>query len=360
VAKRAYERRGGLVADGNSLAPASFAVHEFPTPEERRELLEKVRSGSGPESGRAAYRLQGDRSPEFRDALLAGLPKGNLLAPMLLATRFLPDPQVRLALLEATRVSKLGMLQNLLQVIHRVGPEAVPVLEERLAEARASARGDDGASGRVVLGAAVALVRLSASAQALDVLESLFANPLHPLIQEALQKCVAVCGDPECHASRPSLLRLLKPWLDSDEPGVVLEVAPALRVARPDSALQQLLAILCSPDLEMSRRAAGALAEWPPPVPEGARAAVIGWLRQQEGDVRCQYIASLIGDRETLTAIARRALESESPRIRGTGVSTLALIDAADARSIAAEALVDEPDSGLRRRLERWVSTSAR
>lgn len=371
MAKRSFQRSRGILRDeytnpeGRRHVEETTAslVGETLSDADRAQGLADVFSGDAGAQFRGVHRLADDRSSEYLESLLAALATGSSAAPNALL-QFLDDKRVRPALVAATRRAPAADLANFAQAVALAGGHsAIAVLRDRLAELLNSPHTfEDDPFFNAVTGSLVTvaggLLRLGADEeQAAAALARVVRE--HPCAfnrrSAAYEACEAL-EQPHSPEATRALESILAEQLVTDDPEMFTTVAPTLVKTREGQVLGRCRELLGHASSEIRTGASFALQKMKTPK---ANALLLEhlhrepWLRaaaQIAAHLRTDAPASL------RTAIARKTLADDSPSLRRGGVALLRDLDPEIARSLAEEALVDEPDPLVRRGLEELLS----
>lgn len=142
MTKRPFIRKDGVARDTFELPGGKRCTRDLPlqtldgplSDEQRSRARGSARQEWDPEDGAHVLSWEQGQSAETLEALLAGLAAGNFAAPMPLL-RYVDNPAVRPALVEAVRRASPEHLANFAQVVGLAGgPGAKEALRERLTE----------------------------------------------------------------------------------------------------------------------------------------------------------------------------------------------------------------------------------
>ncbi len=365
--KRPFVRREGQAYDEYVSGSGTRTTHQMSlsalgeslSDEERATLLEAVGQGH---SG-AAHALRSESSPEHLEALLTGLQE-NIGAPGSLIP-YLADPRVAPALISSARAFALGTGSNHYQVVAMIGgAEARSALRERMGLLSADERCwvDDPFFNALAGELAVVsggLLKLAADElEAADCLARLAAHPCEFNRSTALRDA-ADAFDFGLRTKAMLRLRGVFEALDLNASEAEFTAAlPVVMVLRPEAATTRCRALLFDQKrkdrrffpaslvtLPLHTAALSLLVEWIPTEPDPR--VVLGPAIM----LRSAFTAAFIED------LFRRALMSESPSLRRDAIKLLPLLPSADQRTLAVEALHDEPDPALRRDLAALAAT---
>jgi hypothetical protein len=328
---------------------------ELLTDEERAAAMDAARSAHG-----SSYPLRGDASPEVLEALLEGLRRFNWSAPLALL-KFIDEPRVQPALVEAARECDASDLANFAQVIGLAGgPGAREVLTARIEElaARADTFADaaffNDEAGALAT-AASALLGLQPDADlAADALLRLFDHPCRFNRRSAFQRVTSVVrrsSASSTHAMR-KLTVALRAAEDDDDDELFLILLPSHRPG-DTSHRPRLERMLSHEESDIRQRCIGVFSE--APVLSAWSLARLRARLQDEPSLRLRLqiaatLAPLLDESELARHVAE-ALEHESPSLRHAAIGLMRSLPLALADELAERALVDEPDSALARML---------
>jgi hypothetical protein len=352
--KRAFERRKGWIAERtgpNSTygAPAAF-VGERATPEERSQALADIASGKV----FAANGLVGDHSPEVRDALLRALEGGHYVAGGYLQS-FDKDPLVVEPLLKAFDRASWGEIAPLASAVGRV-PGGREAMRRRIAEA---ARVDELFDVKERSSEAINLAHICEEALRFDpecidaahVLVRLFRHPDDQAVVRAIE-CAVLSFSLGLTQETGNVLRDGL-WAERRDPESWRFFLALPALIRIDSTYTRYCEPhLQHPDAEVRRKTVHILERANCDVSRRALASAIAGESLVEIALDMCWGAHPLADVAIVVDVFRKALANEAPSIRLRAVRTLRrLLPDAERRRVAAEAAVDEPDEGLKKRL---------
>ena len=357
--KRAFLRRNGLLFDRYLLPDGRECTGQIPghmlgeqlSTEERAKALDALRA----EEQADTNAVSNENSPEHLAALLDALRNGNISAPMNLL-QYLADPRVRPALVEAARNAPNGMAANFFQVLGLAGgPGAKELLRERIEwlSAAAGTWRDDkffNALAGDLSTASCALLELDREAdEAAHAFERLFEHVCAFNRHSAIGTAAGVF-DRRVHTNAMEILRrALLGLMTSDDDNFVSALGTLLKLD-PKASVARCGSLVRSPGWETYSPVVNRLAE-NIELP-GVREVLTAWVKDTTDVETALYV---VDDLRTslppgfIEDLVRRALAHERPSLRWRGTQVLAWLDAQHARSLASEALTDEPDPALRR-----------
>lgn len=366
MTKRPFDRKRGMLIDEyedppgqkrGSYLPASMYGEEL-APEDRRHLLDRTAAGKG-----TSFDLQDEKSPEYLDALLAGLGKQGWALPMALI-RFLDDHRVQPALLDATEKARGRDLANFAQVVGMVGgPGSRELLRRRLAELAADAKTyEDDSFCNWLAGSlcttACSLLQLDPDAMdAADALLRLFAHPCRHNRNSAFWHAAEVLESRRHVQTAPArrLSTALDAQLETADDELFLYLCDFFYPRHAKVVRQRLVSMLDQEAVETRGAAMRKLSQLP--YGNGWALALIRDRLPTEKSLRLRVtitrmLGRLVPDDQRVM-IVREALADESPSLRLEGLSLLEELPAPLARDPARDALKDEPDAMLKDRLQR-------
>ena len=370
MAKRPFERRLGMLVDdyedppGNrvSMCLPGHMYGEQLSSEDREELLSRTAAGRT-----SSFDLQDEESPEYLDALLEGLSKFNIGAPMALVS-FIDDPRVQPALIKATRDVSPKDLANFAQVVGMTGGEgARECLLERLSELVMwpETFKDDSFFNNLagsLCSTAEALLRLDPDcSEAGTALLRLLQHPCGFNRRSAFSTVAELLRGGRAVRTEPfrRLSEALDGELKTEDDELFLHLCEYFYPRDSKVVEERLTALLNHEEYQTRFWALQRLTRLPYGHP-GRALALIRDRLEIEPSVRLQVdIAKTLGplaEAKAVRRVAVRALENESPTLRMGGASLLKWLDAEVASKVAEDAVRDEPDPVVRRRLEAWAS----
>ena len=365
MSKRPFVRRGGTLIDdyeepaGKKYSwemPASM-LGETLSVEERNEVLSRTRTARG-----SAYAMHSDRSPELLDALLAGLENLNMGNPMPL-TMFLDDARVQPALVNATRRAPAGELANFAQVLGMIGgPGSRDVLRERLQELAVDGETFDddpffNAKAGSLATTACSLLALDPDADAAAAaLLRLFEHPCAFNRRSAYRDAASLVR--RARAGRTGPMRRLADAIavasNTDDEQLFLFLC---QVGHGPAALahrDRLERLLCDASLDTRDSVVNVLVQ-PPLLSVWSLVCLRDRLPHEPSRRLRRTIAAHLGSLLTpddLAALVEDALADESPSLRYRAVDVLEQLPGRVAAQIASRSVIDEPDAGIKRRLQ--------
>ena len=259
MAKRAFERRDGLVIDSYEDPPGQKCTYQGPASKlgespDRAPILAAIAGEEGEAPYRGTVAPMGDRSPELLESLLRGLVAGNSAAPMSLV-RFIDDPRVRPAILAAAEEAPPAESSNFVQVVGIVGGRgACEFLRKRLSTLAGdhAVMADDkffNALAGSLACTAHALLGLDRDAEpAATELVKLFGHPCGFNRRSAIRKA-ADAFELQSHTEAMQILRTgLDRLIDSVENDEFIAAGPALVLTQPERFLQRCEQIIDAGD----------------------------------------------------------------------------------------------------------------
>lgn len=376
MAKRQFRREGIYVIDRAEepdedyvyLIPARmFGESEIVDEAGREETLRKIRSGIDVGS----IEEIGPELPqeEMLDVLIEGIGADNGSIALDAALRFRRHQRVQAALAAAVSRVPLGALPDFAQALGIAGgPDATATLRARLDEAMqqpacfAFARFNNPVAYSAIV-AARSILRLEPDA--LDVAQILvrfFEHPCESNRRYAVTAAVDVCSRGGDTAAEEHAAAGLMKLLDSTDPQVFLRASPWLARVRGSDIVVKCERFLYNEDKGLRSDAQHALSNMPPPSSAQALAAIARWVPhaaplslalQAAGTVRDLLATSV------LVGVARRGLASASPMLRHHALYLLDALPDALRRALVEEALRDEPEGILRRKLRALLLSAA-
>lgn len=366
VTKRAFERRDGLLVDhyespsgrkNTALIPAQ-RVGEPLSEEQLRGARESSTQGQDRRSG--AYLLrQEPQSEETLSALLVGLAAGNIEAPMGLL-KYLDDPRVRPALIDAVRRAPADSLANVAQVVGLAGGAgAKEALRARMDELlSAAATFEDSSFYNFTAGSAAvvaeSLLRLDADdTAAAKALRRLFiTHPCEMNRRNVAMHAASAYRRGQVTEAMQELEAMLRPLTEADAE-LFFAALPALKKLEPRATTERCLKLLDDED-ELMARAANALLLLP--LTQGAVVPrLLEWISRQSTVRSALFVAFALGalaPEALRVSLVRRALADESPSLRWAAIERLRALERQQMIDLARAALTDEPDPALAKALE--------
>ena len=365
--KRPFIRRDGYLFDTYLLANGKECTHQMPallldeplTDELRSAARQSAASGWDAAHGAALLGWDQQRSPESLQALLDGLQAGNIAAPMPLL-QYVDSPEVRPALIDALRRAKPEFLSNVAQVVGLAGGEgAGEVLASRLTEILALPQTlenhpffNDLAGSAATL--AVALLALDPdSTIGADAFERLWSHPCRFNQRSTVADAASAFGHPLQTGAMRRIRALLEPLIEGPDEELFLAGLKAFGKLAPERTRDRCLRSLGSDRDEAFSAALFYLLSLP--LSSGVLPRLLDWL---DGEAPLRNAIAVAGSLGSLVSQARlrelctRGLADESPTLRLDAWRLLCLLEPEVARAVASEAAKDEPDPGIRRRLE--------
>ena len=147
---------------------------------------------------------------------------------------------------------------------------------------------------------------------------------------------------------------LLEPLIDGPDEELFFAGLRAFEKLAPERTKQRCLVSLGRESEDPSP--AGLFYLLSLPLGSGVLPLLLTWLEGDRPLRNAITVARSLGklvSPHRLQELCTQALADESPTLRLDACRLLPLLDAEDARAIAGEAMKDEPDGGLRRKLER-------
>jgi hypothetical protein len=374
-AKRAFERAQGLYHDRARGAPtvssigASFRLGEPLSPEDRAACIADLESGDVLRAQNAAMALAHDRSPEVLDALLEALGKGAATSVASNLLQFVDDPRVRPALVDALGQERADLVSNVAQAVGSAGGAgARDVLGRRLTKLLDDPRTFADAAfanwrARSAVAVAEALLRLDP--EAIAPAEALVKLMDHPCERAHAESTAAgLLASTRYGYTEPALLleRALARRFEESPDAISFHALPSLLFGDSERVRAECERRLDDPDPKTRRTLWHLLTEsgngWAAFI---AVRALSRWVIEPADAETLLFCIQLLGrlvPRELAERVIRERLANESPGIRESAIGALTNVEPALARKLSREALRDEPDPALRRRLEtyaRWA-----
>lgn len=368
--KRAFERKNGMLSDSyigddgkrvGAQMPAAM-LGEEPTSEERAALVERMKSEDPGRAQDARYALITNDSAAVLQGLLDAIDGGA--DPSLDLVKFVDDPRVRPAVLNAARRKDLASPGNVYQVLGMVGGGgAVDLLRGVVTDlsGRPETFQDDPFFNRQagdLVTAARSLLQLDADATAAaDAILRVVDD--HPCKFNRESAAWSAAEAFRHGSSTDAMLRLKKKLdvlVDADDPKYFLRAAPVLLRERGMKVVERAARYLDDDSADTRRSAFHALSQMAPPYHVAALLRLVDWFPRAATTreaVRCVACLREILPLEARVDVARRALADESPSLRLEGARLLSSVPAAERERLARDASADEPDAAIRRILEK-------
>jgi hypothetical protein len=366
--KRQFERRGIYLFDSYEDSPgvpvhcqilaALYGEDQLLDEERRRLALETIGAGEWPPDANLLQLKQ--PPPELMQALLHGVAAGNTMAALTI-TLHVDDPRVRPALAEATRRVGIERLSAFADALGRVGgPSAEAVLLERFGELlgdlkTSSAASISNAKADVLVGVAAALLSLNPQQlSAARAIVQLLEHPREVTRQAAARAAVEVGRRDMLTDAMRELWAAVDKLADAEDAEIFLHVAPALRLDRIHVVLPRMGRLLHEGDYHIVNLAARALTRVPSPYTAEALAVLTRWISTERPLGLAMWVASLVApflSEQFIVELTCRGLASESPSLRKEALYLSQELRSEVARALLENALVDEPEVLLQKRL---------
>lgn len=366
MTKRAFKRRDGVLFDSYEFPSGQKFTAQFsaqslgePLSDEQLQLARESSAQAG-DRAQGAFTLRWEeKSAQSLEALLRGLVAGNIGAPAALF-QYLDDPRVRPALIEAARTADSSKLANVAQVVGLVGgPEARDVLRQRLeALLAASETFEDSSFFNFTAGTAAtvaeALLQLDPDDTAgANCLRTLMTHPCRLNRENAAMHAASAYRRRMKTEAMQVLESTLRPLVHDPDDLLFFAAIEALKALEPRAVTERCVKILEGDVDEPIPRAAGYLTS----VSLSENAIVprlVDWISRQRGVRNALPVAWTLGSLvpESLRLdLLRQALADESPSQRWDAIRLLNSLEQEPRKALAAVALADEPDPGLKRAL---------
>lgn len=360
MTKELFDReRSGMLRDRFGCEAPARWFGAMPSPAEVQSVLNRLKSGLGAGCEVGAF---DDGSEEFKSAVTHAFRSGDYSLAPALAAYAKADPQVRRVAIEVLSQAPPGERWRMLELAAATGsPEVLPPLREALSMLWGT-REEHEISEELALRAALYAARffeLSADAGALDMLTRLTRHPSRLVRHQVCYAASCLVGRvPEPHALREfvraafrsddaDLRSAVVPHAAVELMGVeeCLEVAESILLEASaelwwDSACKLLTAVARTMLTGTRERVARLSSLW-----LGKHTPRRGWLTIVELLVECE-------DFERVEPFLQTALRQESPFERWYATELLRRVPHPRRKALANEALADEPEPLLQRRLE--------
>jgi hypothetical protein len=292
VTKRAFERKNGILSDryvgddGRQVCaqmPAAM-LGEEPKPEERGRLITKFKSTDTAVAQQARYALHTEASAEHLDELLDAVKAGA--DPSLDLVKYVDDPRVRPAIVDAARRKDLAMPGNVYQVLGIVGGAGAAellrdVVRDLLADAATFA--DDKFFNRHagdLVTASRALLALDTDAiQAAEaIVRVIDEHPVKMNRESAAWSAAEALVEGSKTAAMIRLRKKLEILVDDDAPPFFFRAAPSLARERGRDLVERMARYLDNDDAAVRMSAFHALSQFPPPHHVAALRCLVEWF----------------------------------------------------------------------------------
>lgn len=366
MTKRAFERRDGVLFDSYEFPSgqkcrAQFSAQSLGEPLSDEQLqLARESSAQAGDRAQGAFTLRWEeKSDQSLEALLSGLTAGNIGAPGALL-KYLDDPRVRPALIEAARRAAQGSLSNFAQVLGIVGGEgARDVLRQRMEELLAASETfEDSSFFNFTAGAAATVAE---SLLLLDPDDTTAANCLRTLMTHPCrlnrENAAGHAASAYRHRMKTEAMQvlesILRPLVYDPDDRLFFSAIEALKALEPRAVIERCVKVLEGDVDEPIPRAASYLTSMS--LSENAIVPrLVDWISRQRVVRNALPVAWALGSLvpEGLRLdLLRRALADESPSQRWAAIRLLSSIEQDRKSELAAAALADETDPALTRAL---------
>ncbi|MBM4780468.1 MAG: hypothetical protein GQE15_22420 [Archangiaceae bacterium] len=278
--------------------------------------------------------------------------------------KYLDDPRVRPALVEAVRRAPPDSLANFAQVVGFAGGSgARETLRARMEELLSSAATfEDSSFFNVTAGSAAsiaeAILRLDADdTAAAQCLRRLFTHPCAANRRRATMCAASAYRHGLMTEAMQLLESMLRPLLDEPDTDLFFAALAALEKLEPRATTERCLKLLDAED-ELMARAANALLHLPL-TQSAVVPRLVEWISKQQVVRSALWVAFRLGSlapEDVRVDLVRRALADESPSLRWEAIENLHALNQQQVIELARAALKDEPDPALAKALEAALS----